>query len=143
MNKAEAVALLKQEACTLLLYNEEEVIRSHERGVAPLLSLLDSGKDVRAMRAVDKVVGRAAAFLYVELGIAELHAVTISDSALEILSACSISVSYEVLVPRILNRAGDGYCPMESAVLCVTEVAAAIKKIRETRKALSENKNIS
>ena len=142
MNKAEAIALLKREGYTLLLYSGEESIHSRERGVAPLLSLLDSGRDVRAMCAVDKVVGRAAAFLYIALGITVLHAVTVSESALRLLSAHSILVSYEVLVPRILNRAGNGYCPMESAVLSETDVKAAIKKIRETRKALSENKNV-
>ena len=143
MNKAEAIALLKREGYTLLLYGESESMHSYERGVAPLLSLLDSGRDVCMMRAVDKVVGRAAAFLYIALGIRELHAMTISESALSLLSEHSIAVGYEALVPKILNRAGNGYCPMESAVLSETDVKEAIKKIRETRKALSENKNPS
>lgn len=136
MTQAEAIALLKQEKLTLVLYNEAEREISRERGVAPLLSFLDSGRPCAAFSAVDKVVGKAAAFLYIALGIKRLHAVTLSESALSLLSAHAVAVTYETLVPRILNRAGDGYCPMESSVLAESDVHSAIEKIRATRASL-------
>ena len=136
MTLNEAVALLKEKSLTLVLYNEAECITSNLRGVAPLLSYFEAEKHLSAYSAVDKVVGKAAAFLYIALGVKHLHALTISESARGLLAAHSVSVTYETLVPRILNRAGDGYCPMESAVLLETEVSAAIRMIGQTRDAL-------
>ena len=136
MTHAEAITLLKDENLTLVFYNEAEFEISRERGVAPLLSFLDGGRSCTTFFAVDKVVGKAAAFLYIALGVKRLHAVTLSESALSLLSAHSVAVTYEVLVPRILNRMKDGYCPMESAVLWENDISAAIQKIRVTRAAL-------
>jgi len=136
MKRDEAIALLKKEAYTLLLYNDRDCHFSQTRGVAPLLSFLEKGQDVSSYCAIDKVVGKAAAFLYLALGIKKLHAITVSESALSLLSAHSVSVTYEALVPRILNREGNGYCPMESAVLCETSISSAIERIKETRAAL-------
>ena len=138
MERSEAIALLKNEALTLVLYHGGEVIRSHERGVAPLLSLLEGGRDVSRFAAVDKVVGKAAAFLYIALGVKEIYALTLSEAAKYLLLSHSVCVTYETLVPRILNRVGNGYCPMESAVLDQTDIQTAIRKIKETRTALSK-----
>lgn len=143
MTQAEAIAFLKQEKLTLVLYNEAETEIFSERGVAPLLSLLDRDRSFSDFCAVDKVVGKAAAFLYIALGIKSLHAVTLSESALSLLREHCVTVTYETLVPRVLNRAGDGYCPMESSVLSESEVHSAIEKIRATRASLLENKKAS
>ena len=136
MTRSEAITRLKEEGLTLVLYNGQDCFCSRERGVAPLLSLLDARRDVSSLCAVDKVVGRAAAFLYIALGIRTLHAVTVSEAAKCLLSEHSVALSYEVLVPRILNRAGNGYCPMESAVLSEEDVGRAVLCIRETLAAL-------
>ena len=73
MKRDEAIALLKKEAYTLLLYNDRDCHFSQTRGVAPLLSFLEKGQDVSSYCAIDKVVGKAAAFLYLALGIKNLH----------------------------------------------------------------------
>ena len=52
---------------TLVLVKGERVITSNQRGVAPLLALIDT--DVTGFSAADKVVGKAAALLYVKLGV--------------------------------------------------------------------------
>ncbi len=140
MQKSEALELMKKDSLTLVLYNSTEVFKSKERGVAPLLALLESGRDLSGFFAVDKVVGAAAAFLYVALNVKELHALTMSESARDLLLSHSVAVTYDMLVPRILNRAGNGYCPMESAVLNETDAQKAIEKIKETRRTLRENK---
>ena len=94
----------------------EEVYTSFERGIKPLLEVLNS--DMVTLNAVvaDKVVGKAAAFLYELMRIKELYAVTISEPALSVLKRAGIEVEFETLVPSIKNRAGTGQCPMETAV---------------------------
>ena len=132
MHKNGAVSLLKEKGYTLVLYGDAECRTFTERGVSPLLSLLESGEDLRQYFAVDKVVGRAAAFLYIALGIRSVYAVTVSESAYRLMKEKGIEVEYEVRVDRILNRTATGFCPMESAVLEESDPAAAIEKIRKT-----------
>ena len=89
---------------------------SHERGVKPLISFLRSGQCFRGAIAADKTVGAGAAHLYVLLGISALWTNVISASALKILKDNSIEVLYGECVPHIINRQGNGICPIEAAV---------------------------
>ena len=106
------------------------------RGVKPLLGWLEG--DWRGASAADKVVGRAAAFLYVLLGVKALYAAVLSEPAAEVLRAHGISVSYGRLAARIVNRAGDGLCPMESAVMGEDDPRRALEKIKAKRMELMQ-----
>lgn len=129
---------LRTDGTTLALYDGKRLITSSKRGVAPLIELLDSKEDISSFSAADKVIGRGAAFLYVLLGIKEIHTDVISKSALELLTRYGTFVAYEHLVPHIINRAGDGICPIESAVMPVTEPSEALIIIKEKLKNLSK-----
>ena len=137
MQQSEAVALLKNEGYTLLIYGENKSISSRERGVAPLLALFDKKINLSSYAAVDRVVGKAAAFLYIALGIKEIYALTVSESARSLLEEHGACIVYETLVPRILNRSGNGFCPMESAVLEESDPFRALESIRKTRERLA------
>lgn len=77
--------------------------------------------------AADRIVGRAAAFLYACMGIRELFAQVLSEGALQVLNTYQIKVNYEVLTPEIRNRKGTGICPMEEAVATATTKEEAKK----------------
>ena len=126
-----AKALLTEGGYTVVLCHGDATHTDTRRGVAPLLALLDRGEDVSAFAAADKVVGKAAAFLYLRLGVAILHAAVISTSALDLLAAHGVTVTYDTLVPAIRNRAGDGYCPMETVTLPLTDPVEAEIAIRK------------
>lgn len=134
-----ARALLTKGGYTLVAILGEAVYTDRRRGVAPLLSLLDGGVSLAGGVAADRVVGRAAAYLYCLLGIRALFAHVVSESALEVLRAGGISVCYDLSVPAIKNRAGDGLCPMESATrgLPATACLEALCVIRKTRARLN------
>ena len=140
MQETSAASLLKKEGYTLILYNESEYRTARARGVAPLLSLLDSGEDVSSFCAVDKVVGKAAAFLYILLGIRRVYALTVSESARALLKEHNIIIGYETCVDRIKNRDGTGFCPMESAVLSESDPSRALSAIRSALQALRNGK---
>ena len=130
-NVERAVALLRAEALTCAVCFGDTVYKSTARGVAPLLQWLDGDTDMRGFGAADKVVGKAAAFLYLRLGVAAVHAGVISVPAYDSLAAHGIAITYDALVPAIRNRAGDGYCPMETVTLPLVdpvEAEAAIRK---------------
>ena len=138
-DRERAIARLEQGDCTVALCHGEHCIADSRRGVAPLLALLDSGRDVTGFAAADRVVGKAAAFLYVRLGVAAVYAPVMSRPAYAVLVAHGIDATYGVLVDAIRNRAGDRFCPMETAVWDISQPDEAETTIRHTLKNLSKN----
>lgn len=131
MNSLEkAVSLLKNSDFTCVCCNDDEIITSQKRGVAPLLTWLDERKSLKEYSVADKVVGKGAAFLYILLEVKELHANVISKSALKTLQKYNIPVTYNVLTEAIRNRDNTGYCPIETAVLEITSPDKALVAIR-------------
>ena len=133
----QARSLLEQENYTCVLCLGDDVITDRRRGVRPLMELLESGKDLQGYSAADKVVGKAAAFLYCLLGVKALHVGVLSEPARDVLLAAGIETKWATLVPAIRNRTGDGFCPMETAVWELTDPALAPDAIREALKKLS------
>ena len=133
----EARSLLEKENYTCVLCRGADTVTDSRRGVKPLLELLESGRTFAGYSAADKVVGKAAAFLYCLLGVTALHAGVISQPALAVLEAAGITVRYDTLVPAIRNRTGDGFCPMETAVWSLTDPTLAPQAIQEALQRLS------
>lgn len=117
---------------TIAVKKGDKVFTSSDRGVKPLLHLLENEKDfLKGASVADKVVGKAAALLMVLGGIKEVHTNVISDPAVEVFEKHRIPYFYEEKVKRIINRKGDGLCPMETLCIDVEEPAAAFEKIKE------------
>ncbi len=130
MDLIKAKELLQSEGYTCVLCRGDEVYTSCLRGVKPLVQWVESGMDLRGFSAADKVVGKATAYLYVILGIRGLYVHVISKSALAVLEGHGIRVEYGSLVEHIINRAGDGICPFEAAVMDIQEPQEAYRAIR-------------
>ncbi len=141
-----AKALLDEEGYTCVLRRGTFTYASRERGITPLLQWLDTGMNFKDAVAVDKVVGKAAAYLYVLLGVSEVYAYVISQPALEVLNRYHIAVQYTTLVEAVRNRTDTGFCPMETAVLSVDEPEQALEILRAKRaellKQMTEKKNV-
>lgn len=130
--------MLKSGEYTLVLFDGKTFLTDTKRGVKPLLDLLDGNEDLSGFSAADKVVGKAAAFLYVLLNVKEIYADVISTHALAVLEQHQIPVEYNTLTDKIKNREGTGFCPMETAVLCEESPEKALEKIREKAKELAK-----
>ena len=119
---------------TCVLALGESIYTSTFRGVRPLVSWYESGLELCGYSAADKVVGKATAFLYILLGVRSLYASVISRPALELLESAHIKIEYGTLTDNIINRAGDGICPFEAAVLDISTpedaYAAILEKMR-------------
>ncbi len=127
-----AKQLLHDGGYTCVLVQGQTVLTTRQRGVKPLMQWLEEGTDARELRAADKVVGKAAAYLYVLLGVRAVHAGVISAPAVTVLQENGIAVSFDTCVPAIRNRTNTGFCPMEQAVMGVSTAQEAQKQIRET-----------
>lgn len=127
-----AKQLLTDARYTCVICRGDDIHMSEKRGVAPLIELLDSKIDVRGYSAADKAVGKAAAMLFVLLGVSEIYAAIMSRSAKKILDEYGIKYSCGEEVEYIINRKKDGMCPMEKAVVDIDDPAEAQKEIKET-----------
>lgn len=135
-NLIKAIEQLKNGAYTCVLCKGSEIYASSERGVKPLLAWLDSGINFKGFSAADKVVGNAAAFLYVLLGIEEVYANVMSESAINTLLNNGIQPHFDKSVKNIINRAGTGFCPMEQAVKGMSVPEEALMAIKLKLKSL-------
>lgn len=110
---------LEANDCCLVYCNENEICTSHVRGVLSLVLMVKDKRTMEDFYCADKVVGKAAAFMYAILKPRELYAFVLSEKAKEVLDQYGIKYYYGEKVPAIINRKGDGFCPMET----VTEKA--------------------
>ena len=131
MNKA--LQLLNSGDYTCVVCRDNTVYTTTQRGVAPLLSWLDSHTDLNGFSAADRVVGRGAAFLYCLLGVKEVYARVMSRPAAEVLQDHGIQAAAETFVDGIINRSGDGPCPFEAAVMDIHDAHEALAAIRNKR----------
>lgn len=121
---------------TCVLYDGKNKHYSNLKGVRPLIDFLNSKIDFNGYFAADKVVGAGAAHLYVLLGVKSVWANVISSAAKEVLQNNNISVFFETQVPYIINRTGDGMCPIEDCVKGIINSDAALVAIQKRLKEL-------
>ncbi len=112
------ISILHREGCSLVVRSKiGEVTSYHKKGVRDLIWLLDNEPERLYMaRIADKVIGKAAAGLLIQGGVAEVYADVLSRLALPLLDASGINYSYGELVDRIVIPDGDDRCPLERIV---------------------------
>lgn len=126
-----AVAYLIGDATCVLYRTEEDIQISREKGIRPLvLWMAEDENALRGAAVADRIVGRAAAFLAVYGGVRAVYGEVMSEGAVSVLKAAGIAYSYKTLTDRIINRRGDGPCPMEQAVAGITDPAQAAAVLR-------------
>lgn len=114
---------------TLALCKDGNVITSDLRGIAPMVGFIKNETNLKGYSAADKIVGKAAAMLFIYSGVTAVHALTMSESAKALFEKHGISYSYDTLTERIINRAGTGICPMELAVAEIEDVRRGVEAL--------------
>ena len=90
---------------------------SKKRGIAPLfLPIKGNHSFFKGAYVADKIIGKAAAELLTYSGAEYVYAKTLSRLAAEVFDSYGVEYDYSTLTDRIINRSGDGPCPMEQAV---------------------------
>ena len=117
---------------TLVVRSASGEIRTFDRrGVADLYELLTCGSGfLRGGEVADKVVGRAAAALMLLGGVKRLHTDVISSLALTLFADGGVEVAFDTEVPHIINRAGDGWCPLETRCKDCLTPAECLERIK-------------
>lgn len=99
-----------------------EVCTFNGRGISDLYSILTEDPGfLQGAEIADKVVGKGAAALMIIGGISYLYTDVISAPALDLLRQSPVKVDFGKKVDNIINRKGDGICPVETLCLpCAT-----------------------
>ena len=121
--------LTKGFTCAFCKYGEMYTAKG--RGIKPLLDLVEGEHSLKGFSAADTIVGKAAAMLFVLAGASSVYGEVMSEKGKAVLEEHGIACSYGTLAPKIINRKGDGECPMEMAVKDADEPEEALNKIKE------------
>lgn len=131
--------ILKNGNYTCVLCLKDKIFTSNKHGISPLIDFIDENRDFSGFSVSDKIVGKAAAMLFVKMGVAEVFAEVMSKKAVEILIKNNIACSWDTLCEYIVNRSGTGPCPIETAVKNVDDndfdsaYKCILQKIQELR----------
>ena len=105
---------------------------SDESGIRPVI--LPMNEDLRffeGLSVADKIVGKASAMLLALSGAKEVYAHILSEAGRKILERYGIAYEYGEMVEYIVNRKGDGMCPMEETVKDIDDPLDAFKALNE------------
>ena len=111
---------------TCVVIKGDKMLSSLERGIAPLIRFLaDDADALRDALIADKIIGRAAAYIAIHGGAAEVYGEVMTDEAMNLLTGSGVKASRKTGCQHIINRRGDGICPMEAATASVSCPAEA------------------
>ena len=131
-----ALAVLRNTDASFVYVTEEAVLTSEYKGIRRLLALVNEHTTLAEGFVADRIVGKAAALLMVLQGAKNVYAETIDKPALAVFRTHGVNVMFRKAIPIIINRSGDGICPMENAVLAVDDPREAFTVLSETVKKL-------
>lgn len=108
--------ILVNEDYSLVVETRSGIVMPFDRrGVADLHWLYKEKPEVLSDALVaDKVIGKGAAVLMAAAGVSGYITLVMSEDALAVLDSAGIMGECGDLVPRIMNRAGTGRCPLET-----------------------------
>ena len=125
--------VLEKSGNSLMIYKDGELLfESDLGGIRPHLKAINEhGGDLEGTLMVDKILGRAAAFLVVFSKAAEAITNIVSTPGKQVLEANHLKFSYREEVAHIKMKDGVIYCPFESMVQGINDPVEAYAAIVE------------
>ncbi|MGE5474672.1 MAG: DUF1893 domain-containing protein [Ignavibacteriales bacterium] len=131
-NIEQAQKLFLSGGYTCVLCKDDITHTSTLSGITPMVEFITAGIDLNGFSAADKIVGKAAAMLFVLAGVKEIYASVMSEQALKVFLKYGVQYSYDTLTQTIVNHAGTGLCPMEQTVKDIENPSDAFEAIKHT-----------
>ena len=131
MNKY--LEILEKTGNSLMIYKEGEVFfESDLKGIRPHLKAINElGSELEGTLMVDKILGRAAAFLVIYSKAGEAISAVLSTPGKQVLDKYGLKYSYREEVPHIKLENGVIYCPFERMVQGIDDPVEAYTAIVE------------
>ncbi|MGQ9639657.1 MAG: DUF1893 domain-containing protein [Candidatus Bathyarchaeia archaeon] len=124
---------LKSRNVNLIIVKSGEVIyQSRDLGIKGFIQAIDEfGGGLAGATVADKIVGRAIGMLCLYSKIRYVYAISMSESARELLMRWGVPHKSEVYVQRLMNRQGIDLCPFEKAIKNIDDPGQAFKVLRD------------
>jgi hypothetical protein len=124
---------IKNGAANFIIIKQNEIVcQKSDSGIGGALSVLEGGDGLFSDSfVVDKIVGKAAAVIFVLGGVKGVYGLMMSDAAKGFLERSGIACDYERLISLIQNKSGEP-CPIEQSVLGIDEPKTALDAIKAT-----------
>ncbi len=133
---SDAVKLIGKGKASSIVFQDGQLLKIDlARGISPILSMYDEGF-LSGATVADKIVGKAAAMIFTLGGAKECYGETMSQKAYDWLTEHGVKATYGTLVEEIINRQGNGPCPMEATVKNITDEKLAMVLLRAKVKEL-------
>lgn len=134
------IDILHEKKCSCVIRKGNTIRTFNQRGVADLYELvMNEAEFLNGAEIADKVVGKGAAALMIAGHIARLHADVVSKPAMSLFDKNGIEVTYTTLTDGIINRKGDGPCPVEAMCSGTDDIGKMLEMIG---KFIGEMKNV-
>ena len=124
--------ILHTSGCSCVIGNGDNILECYQRGIKDLYDILRNNRQLLDGATIaDKVIGKGAAALMIAGGVTMVYADVISEAAMELFKQYSIKVEYDKRVANIINRRGDGICPVEERCAECKTIEECLVKIDE------------
>ena len=123
------------EEYSIIIFKESEIVfRSKQQGIVPLIQAIEENGIEKLAKSIvlDRVVGKAAALLFVFFKAKKVYAKIISGSGLKVLMNNEIDMEFEKVVKNILNREGTDLCPFEKATIKISDPGEGSEEVGQT-----------
>lgn len=118
------INLLHEGNYSCVIQNGTDLRTFTRRGVIDMYELLHhDAAFLRGALLADKVIGKGAAALMIQGGVAQVYADVISKSALALFRTNNVHVDYMQCVDGIQNRDQTGGCPLEQICMASDSVS--------------------
>ena len=137
--------ILEKTENSLMIYKEGELIfESDLKGIRPHLKAINElGSKLEGTLMVDKILGRAAAFLVIYSKAGEAITMILSTPGKQVLDKYRLKYSYEEEVPHIKLENGEIYCPFERMVQGIDDPVEAYTAIVEKMNSFKDSSSSS
>ena len=120
-----------------LLKNDYSIVASNgycsfDTGIMPIMKALkDDLSFFEGTSVADKIIGKASAMLLCLSGVKEVYTPVLSKAGQEIFEKYHVAYDCDELVDYIINRKGDGMCPMEMTVKDIDDLYEAYEALKK------------
>ena len=116
----------------VVIKNGQVVFKSVDKGIKSMYYLAKNMREeLKGSSLADKVIGKGAAILCQYLGIRELYAELISESAVKVLDKMDINYEFKDKCDYIRNRDKTDYCSIEKRSLDTEDPEILLIRIEE------------
>ena len=127
---SDAVSMIENGFATCVIVKDNKIMSAESpEGIAYIINAYEEGR-LEGSFVADTVIGKAAAMIFTISGVKSCYGQTVSRESVKWLKEHNINVTYKVCADYIVNRTGDGICPMESTVMNVDDEHEALKLLK-------------